>query len=150
MNEDRYREWLALELYGELTPDEERELEAALADSASLQRLAHELERGLGVLARETVGRPRPELPEGWAERIRECTAVVPGAGRFGGIRAAAVAAVSGFAAGVLLMLAFTSTGRPSGAPESGPNVEARFERDAPPPPARVKGRLHRLGERLR
>jgi len=149
MNENRYREWLVLKLYGELTPDEERELEAAVADSASLRRLAEELERGLGVLARETGSRREPELPEDWAERIRDATAVGPWAGRSGGIRAA-VAALSGFAAGVLLMLFLTSDRAPSGVPESEPNVETRFERDAPPPPAPVKGRFHRLGERLR
>ena len=29
MNEERYREWLALRLYGELTAEQERELDAA-------------------------------------------------------------------------------------------------------------------------
>ena len=144
MNDEKFRELLVLRLYGETSPEEDRDLEKALAASESLRRFNAGLECDLGRIVREAGARGDPDLPPDWRMRLeREGTRIA----RRRSLRLPLAAAVAGFAAGAGLMWVLAGKSAPP-AP-AGPVRVSAYERDTPAPPARVKGRLRRIGEFL-
>ncbi len=135
MKHDEIRELLALRLYDELEPDEQRSLEAHLRGCTDCARFANELEVGLG---RVRIPEESPELPPDWDARLARSTATLR---RRSWTREALLVA-SGLAAGVLLMIAWGSLARgPHDMRQLAhldPDAPAflRFQGDTPPPPA--------------
>jgi len=156
---ERPRELLALGLYGELAPGEERELERHLAACAVCRSFAAELDAGLGALvpgrdAHDPDGvADLDDLPPGWAERLAAAArAPAPSRATWNPLLTFA----AGLAAGLLVM-AMVRVGSPShhdvplaqgvftnaGAPEIGPDLST------PPPLATGRGPLARLSSFL-
>ena len=129
-DDDYDKELLALRLYGELDPAEERALATRVAESSALQAYAAELEAGLGAVLRA----PRPaDLPAGWHERLRAEIAAEPSGRPWLG-------ALVGFAAGVLVTALLLAPDAPTERRE----VPA-FRRAEPPPPAATRGAASQL-----
>jgi anti-sigma factor RsiW len=104
MTHETFHELIALRLYGELDAAETARLEEHLASCTDCRAVALELEETLGAVhaSDEAV---RDELPAGWRERLRNRALSVPPRPR----RSAVLPFVAGLAAGLLLMLTWTS-----------------------------------------
>jgi anti-sigma factor RsiW len=139
MNEhDRYRDQLALRLYGELDQAETQDLEGHLADCLHCRSWALDLERGLGILA--SPGHPpAAALSAAWTDRLHaEIERQLPSPSR----RAALLVPALAFAAGILVTLLFS---RPASLEPARPSVEIApqsqsFARMTPPDRAPTRG----------
>jgi anti-sigma factor RsiW len=147
MKHDEFRELAALETYGEIDADERARLEVHRAECAECRDLAAGLRLGLGRLASAGAAE---DLPEGWADRIRESASTAPRR-RASAVRLAFAAGVAagiaaGFAAAYLALAA--SVPAPERAPARGHPAE--FGRETPPPRAASFGELAHLGRSRR
>jgi predicted anti-sigma-YlaC factor YlaD len=139
MNHEQIRELLALRLYGEIEPDEERALVEHLRECRECARFARELEQGLG---RTRELRETADLPAGWDASLADATARLR---RRSWMREALLVG-SGLAAGVLAMLAWSAFSSPRATvpsiASSYPDAPAflRFQHDTPPPLATAGG----------
>jgi anti-sigma factor RsiW len=145
MNHDLFREHLALRIYGELSPEEERGLEAHLASCAECRALRQGLERTLAGLAALERSAPA-ELDARWSERQLAATEARP-------VRPQPLAWFAvGLAAGLLAMALLRAPR--DGAPaepalvvhsNAGRGVEF-VARPDPPPPTTSRGILAHAG----
>jgi len=135
----RIRELLALRVYGETDPEEERAIEAHLAECAACAGFAAELGQDLG---RARALRAQASLPADWDANLADATAGL----RRSTWRRELLLVGSGLAAGVLAMLAWSALSKPAANPpavaSANPDAPAflRFQGDTPPPLATAGG----------
>ena len=139
MNHERIRELLALRVYGETDPEEERAIAAHLAECPACADFAAELGQDLGR-AREL--RAQASLPDDWDANLAEATADL----RRRSWRRELLLVGSGLAAGVLAMLAWSAIQSPRATAPAVANMNPdtpaflRFQGDTPPPLATAGG----------
>jgi anti-sigma factor RsiW len=135
----RIRELLALRVYGETDPEEERAIEAHLAECAACAKFAAELGQDLG---RTRELRAEPSLPADWDANLADATADL----RRRSWKRELLLVGSGLAAGVLAMLAWSAISKAPAHPptlaNANPDAPAflRFQGDTPPPLATAGG----------
>lgn len=155
---------VALDVYGELDPDERTRLDAALGASPDLRRYAESMRATLGRLADDAESTRVDD--NAWTEEVRLAIRATD-ASPSRRITPSLAAGILGFAAGLALMAAVQASAPPRDT-QSSPAVSSRshasetpdsivdatppaatgFERATAPPRARL-GSLSRLGDYL-
>ncbi len=149
MKHETFHELLALRLYGELSPDEERALTGHLATCEDCRAFGRELAGTLGVLAQTQAGARERDLPGDWTARLAGRIAVARRRRRLQPLATFA----AGLAAGLVLMSVLRSPQGPLHPPPGGDAIAGAppfVLRSDPPPPATGRGQLARLGSMRR
>src|SRR6266576_1017930 len=146
---DEIDNWLAADLYGELSEDEQRELHAHLVDCAACRK-THQETKAMNKILEETLAQEKPDpafeqrMLAGFRNRVPQRSGLVKLLANLMRLHATQIAAVAAVLLG-LVQIGRLITGEPLGVPHARERyAEAKIA--APPPPQSRPAQAGALG----